>query len=85
MFEVLQGEIATVAGVHIEYGNTGALSGQDANIGVRRLLPPELNLCRVNTGGVYPIPNARVFAGFLALWVATRTMPLRDVVQWDDI
>jgi len=83
MYEVLQGEIATVAGVDIEHAETGALPGENAHIGIGPLHPPLVNLGRIDAGSVGPVRNARVFAGFLALRVATGTIPLCDVVQWD--
>src|SRR6266849_1276748 len=85
MYEVLQGEIATVAGVDIEHAETGALPGENAHIGIGPLHPPLVNLGRIDAGSVGPVRNARVFAGFLALRVATGTIPLCDVVQWDAV
>src|SRR5215510_2150556 len=83
--EIVEGEIAAIAGVHIKHSETRAFPGQDAYVGVWPCRPPLANLGRVDARRIRPVGDTGMFPWRGTGAIATGTIPLSDVVQWDDV
>ena len=73
-------------GGHVEHGQPRAFPGQDANIGMCGQFAHHWRIwARSVLAGMGPVGNPWMLARCVTLRVATGTMPLSDVVQWDDV
>ena len=70
--EVFQGEVATMARINVHHNKPADRAGRDADIGGWVLVPPPPNLGLVSGGVLQSVGRARVFANFVAPWLAAR-------------